>query len=79
MTFLWQDQKQSGESWLKMASEYKSTRSPYRVIWDLYRVYTEQVRATYHMESKGLHKADAGSTESTADNNGKKLEYVNFS
>ena len=24
----------------------------------------EQVRATYHMELKGLHRADAGSTES---------------
>ena len=36
----------------------------------LYRVYTEQYR---------VYTADAGSRESTADNSGKKLEYVNFS
>ena len=52
----------------------ESTQSLYRVytesIQSLYRVYTEQYR---------VYTADAGSRESTADNNGKKLEYVNFS
>ena len=47
-----------------------STQSLHRVFRSLHRVYTEQYR---------VYTADAGSRESTADNSGKKLEYVNFS
>ena len=48
----------------------ESTQSISESTQSLYRVYTEQYR---------VYTADAGSRESTADNNGKKLEYLNFS
>ena len=47
----------------------------------LHRVYTESIQSLYRVytEQYRVYTADAGSRESTADNNGKKLEYVNFS
>ena len=58
----------------KVYTEYfggytESTQSLYRVYAEQYRVYAEQYR---------VYTADAGSTESNADNNGKKIKKSIF-
>ena len=45
---------------------------------DLHRVYTESTQSLYRVYTE-QYAVDADSTESTRDNNGKKIEKVNFS
>ena len=51
-------------------TDHLESKGLHRVYTEYFGVYTEQYR---------VYTADAGFTESTADNKGKKLEYLNFS
>ena len=52
----------------------------HRVYTEYFGVYTESTQRVYRVyaEQKIVYTADADSTESTADDNSKKIDKVNF-
>ena len=75
------ESRQSNSGLQRVYTDRLESKDLHRVYTEYFRVYTESTRSLYRVyaEQYIVYTADADSTESTADNNGKKLEYVNFS
>ena len=78
------ESRQSNSGLQRVYTDHLESKGLHRVYTEYFGVYTESTQR-YTESIQSLHRtyrvytADAGSTESTADNNGKKIEKVNFS
>ena len=75
------ESRKSNSGLQRVYTDHLESKGLHRVYTEYFGVYTESTQNLYRVyaEQYRVYTADAGSTESTADNNGKKLEYVNFS
>ena len=63
------ESRKSNSGLQRVYTDHLESKGLHRVYTEYFRVYTESTQSLYR-----VYTADAGSTESTADNNGKKLE-----
>ena len=75
------ESRQSNSGLLRVYTDHLASKGLHRVYTEYFGVYTESTQSLYRVytEQCRVFTADAGSTKSTADNNGKKSEKINFS